>query len=73
LGQFEVKNLMAEICKHCNGTGEIAVCHNDCKDPRGCGDCLDDCHWCMGFGKLYPDKTIIWPVEYWPFHSGPMQ
>lgn len=60
-------------CKYCDGTGETTFCHNNCKpgdkwvgiDDRtgkmGCGDCLDQCNWCHGFGKLYPGAQITWP------------
>jgi hypothetical protein len=48
-----------ETCDKCKGAGETAFCHNECDDPSGCGDCVDECHWCLGFGRLYPAAFFI--------------
>jgi hypothetical protein len=62
-------------CEYCDGTGERTFCHNNCKPgdrwvsvddatgKMGCGDCLDECSWCHGFGVRYPAGTVMWPDD----------
>ena len=47
---------VGQDCAHCGGWGWMTICHNDCPPDRakqGCGDCYDECSWCLGFGKRW--------------------
>jgi hypothetical protein len=56
-------------CKHCGGTGERAICYDEsCIDRSGCGDCLDECPWCFGFGWVYPKGTVRTDQDEWRIH-----